>query len=168
MLISGKRMYAQADRMAVEAENMTDKLSKAAEKVSQEAIALPNQTQEETNPISNLVPTCNRKASHVGDIYKIKDILSDKEVEILKSAVEPLLEEYDTKEKIFEAQKGKDRKISELFGHFLEENLRNTDYQKVAIALYMDGIVKFLDMRSNQFEKGMDKYFLVLILLDKN
>ena len=136
--------------MAIEAENMTDKLSKAAEKVSKEAISLPNQVLEQLN----LAPPCNRKASHVSDIYKIKDILSETELQNLKSSAQQLHEEYDTKEKISEAKKGKDRKFGDMFAYFLGENLRNSDYEKTGIALYMEGIVQFLNMRSQQFEKG--------------
>ena len=136
--------------MAIEAENMTDKLSKAAEKVSKDAISLPNQVLEQLN----LAPPCNRKASHVSDIYKIKDILSENELQNLKSSAEQLHKEYDTKEKISEAKKGKDRKFGDMFAYFLGENLRNSDYEKTGIALYMEGIVQFLNMRSQQFEKG--------------
>ena len=51
----------------VEAENMKEKLSKAAENVSQEAIALPNQVMEQVN----LAPPCNKNAANLRDIYKI-------------------------------------------------------------------------------------------------
>jgi len=146
----GQRIYRQADRMAIEAENMTDKLSKAAEKVSKDVISLPNQVLEQLN----LAPPCNRKASYVSDIYKIKDILSENELQSLKSSAQQLHEEFDTKEKISEAKKGKDRKFGDMFAHFLGENLRNSDYEKTGIALYMEGIVQFLNMRSQQFEKG--------------
>ena len=46
---------------------MKEKLSKAAENVSQEAIALPNQVMEQVN----LAPPCNKNAANLRDIYKI-------------------------------------------------------------------------------------------------
>ncbi len=55
----GQRIYAQADRMAIEAENLTEKLSKAAESVSQDAIMLPNQVISEVK----LAPPCNRSGT---------------------------------------------------------------------------------------------------------
>ena len=57
----GQRIYAQADRMTVEQEYLTEKLSKAAENVSQEDMELA--TDKLDNSISttaNLTPPCNR------------------------------------------------------------------------------------------------------------
>ena len=46
---------------------MTEKLTKAAENVSQEAIAMPNQVMEQVN----LAPPSNKNAANIRDIYKI-------------------------------------------------------------------------------------------------
>jgi Skp family chaperone for outer membrane proteins len=53
----GKRIYEQADRMQVEAENLKAKLSKAAESVADSSIVLPNQDKLLT---AQLTPPCNR------------------------------------------------------------------------------------------------------------
>ena len=127
---------------------MAEKLEKAAEKVSKEAIALPNQAMEEVN----LAPPCNKTASNVHEIYKITDMLTDTELKLLNSAAKELSKEVDTKDKISEAVKSK--KISELFAHMLSHQLNQPDIEKLAIAMYMEGIVQFLAMRSHKFAQG--------------
>ena len=57
----GQRIYAQADRMAVEADQLTEKLARAAENVSQEDMYVPEKNKDEKiSPVANLTPPCNR------------------------------------------------------------------------------------------------------------
>merc|ERR1712156_630216 len=127
---------------------MAEKLEKAAEKVSKESISLPNQSMEEVN----LAPPCNKTATNIHDIYKITDMLTNTELKVLNSAAVELSKQFDTKDKISEAVKSK--KISELFAHMLSHQLNKPDTEKLAIAMYMEGIVQFLAMRSQKFAQG--------------
>ena len=57
----GRRIYEQADRMQVEAENLEKKLLKAAETVSDDVLEAPTDNLNETiDTRDSLLPPCNR------------------------------------------------------------------------------------------------------------
>lgn len=143
----GKRIYTQADRMAVEVANMTEKLSKAAENVKEESILLPNQQIEEIN----LTPPCTRDVTKVSEVYKIQDMLSKEELKSLIASAKtlPLAE---NQEAINEAHKTK--QISDLMAMVLSRQLKEENMEKIALALYMEGIIKFMNFKANELSKG--------------
>ena len=79
-------------------------------------------------------------------------LIFNPELKVLNSAAVELSKQFDTKDKISEAIKSK--KISELFAHMLSHQLNKPDTEKLAIAMYMEGIVQFLAMRSQKFAQG--------------
>lgn len=130
----GKRIFAQADRMAIEAENLTEKLTRTAENVDQKNISMPNQSFEDVK----LAPPCNRSATKVEDAYPISEILSQNDI---KSLIESS-ESFDfTDSKL---------RLSEMF----KKHMETEDLDKLAIAMYMEGIIHFLNMRAKEFSKG--------------
>ena len=60
----GRRIYEQADRMQVEAENLEKKLHKAAENVSSDVLEVPTAANlnETLDTRDSLLPPCNRYA----------------------------------------------------------------------------------------------------------
>ena len=61
-------------------------------------------------------------------------------------------EEYSTKEKIQEGLTK--RAFSEVLAHSLNQNTSFGNEDMLAVAIYMEGIVQFLNLRSSQFQIG--------------
>ena len=70
----------------------------------------------------------------------------------LHSAASELLPQYDSEDKI--QQDIKARKITDLMADILRKQLRSADEQKLGVAIYMEAIVKFLNMRAKDFSQG--------------
>ncbi len=87
------------------------------------------------------------------EVYRLEDILNESELESLTASADQLMIEFDTLEKIESGIKGK--KFTEILAVALRQQLRAVDQQKVAIAIYLESIVKFLNMRSNDFAHGL-------------
>ena len=145
----GKRVYEQADRMKVEASKLTDKLSKVAMAVSEEAVALPTDIQAASSA-EKLIPPMNRDAGLVQDVYDVNDIISAAELEVLGEAADELVQDYDTDDKVQTAVESK--RFSPIFGKHLERLRR--DRKSLAVAVYMEAIVQFCNMRASWFSKG--------------
>ncbi len=91
----------------------------------------------------------------VQDVYQITDILNEVELTSLSNIAETVVsQQYDDIHKITQAVKSKE--ISELFASILKALLKNEEpsYRNWAIAMYMEGILQFLNMKANQFSKG--------------
>lgn len=98
------------------------------------------------------ISTTYREAGRIEDVYKITDILTESEIEKLSEASQSLSAEFSTFEAITEGLKAK--KFTELLAMALKKHVDEKVDEKLAIAIYIDGIVKFLNMRSSDFSKG--------------
>ena len=172
----GRRIYEQADRMQVEAETLEKKLSKAAESVNPDNLFLPGLDDEmpEINFAANLTPPCNRfvrtkllskctnvftkifhfsrDAIRIEDAYRISDILTEEECQQLVESARQISEEYSTKDQI-ENGLGK-RAFTEILAHTLRQNSEFGNEDMLAVAIYMEGIVQFLNLKSSKFQVG--------------
>ena len=147
----GQRMYAQADRMAVADEDLASKLSKAADNVDLVDITLPNNPADDPNPTANLTPPCNRQAGRKEEVYNIHDILSIHEIQALQNCVPDVAKQY---EEGGISLKGKKKAITGFLEHELKQFKTDQNTDKLALAIYVDGIFQFLNMKGNHFSAG--------------
>ena len=147
----GQRMYAQADRMAVADEDLASKLSKAADNVDLVDISLPNNPADDPNPTANLTPPCNRQAGRKEEVYNIHDILSIQEIQALQNCVPDVAKQY---EEGGISLKGKKKAITGFLEHELKQFKTDQNTDKLALAIYVDGIFQFLNMKGNHFSAG--------------
>lgn len=145
----GRRAYEQADRMAVEANAISDKLNRAAMAVNERDIALPSELAT-ANSADILIPPCNRQAALVNDVYRLEDLLSDEELNQLGQAAEELLENYSTAETIKAGVEGKI--FTQMFANHLERLFEKP--KTLATAIYMESIVQFVNLRPAAFSQG--------------
>ena len=150
----GQRMYAQADRMAVADTNLTEKLSKAAENVDLEAIELPHNPADEVNPTGKLTPPCNRNAVKPEEVYSIFDMLSNEEITALQNCVPDVAKQFEDGHKGFSFSKGRKKVITPFLENELQQYKQSANTDKLAIAIYVDGILHFLNMKANHFSAG--------------
>ena len=98
-----------------------------------------------------------RNTASVQGVYNINDILTENDkTELLKSARE-LCEKYPDKVGIEKAIKSgsTDGVFTEILGSALRQNSDFASEDRVAVAVYMEGIVTFINLRSNQLSKGV-------------
>ena len=150
----GQRMYAQADRMAVTDENLAEKLSKAADNVDLAAITLPHNPANDANPTGNLTPPCNRQAGRKEEVYNMFDILSKEEIEALQNCVPEVAKQFEEEPKGFSLSKGRKRMITNFLEDELKQYNKMQNLDKLAVAIYVDGIFQFLNMKGNHFSAG--------------
>jgi hypothetical protein len=93
-----------------------------------------------------------RDAGRIADVYKLTDILSDEELNQLKSASSAVTGQYDTEEAIAAGLKAK--KFTELFAISLRQQVNQVDETKLAVAMFMEATVKFLNMRAKELADG--------------
>jgi len=159
----GKRMYSQNDRMQVNPEVLQDKLSKAAMSVEEpsfnDSISLENLLTKKKNSASlemelaTLIPPCNRNATEVELVYSLENgILNQREIAQLQSAATSLAEEYNSEELIREGIRKK--VFSEYFGKILIKEHKEIESIALAVAIYMEGIIKFIGINRRDFTKG--------------
>jgi len=169
----GRRIYEQADRMQVEAENLEKKLLKAAETVSSDVLEVPTDNPNETiDTRDSLLPPCNRNATKVQGVYNINDILTENDKEELLKSARELSEKYPDKisvEKAIKTGGPKEGVFTEILGSALRQNSDWASEDRVAVAIYMEGIVTFINLRSNQLVKGVKSLpdFLPLSIKNK-
>ena len=75
------------------------------------------------------------------------------ELETLQNSVPEVAAKFDTKDKIDAVTKGKNR-ITPYFESELRKYLVEPNVDKLAVAIYVDGILNFLNMRANHFAAG--------------
>jgi len=146
----GKRAYEQADRMKVESNVLSDKLSRAAMAVDQASVALPTDLAA-ASTADALIPPCNREAVLVNDVYKLDDMLTKDELKALGEAADELLENYKAKEDIDAGVEA--RTLSKLFASHLAGG-KAGGKRSLATAIYMEAIVQFVNMGQAGFSKG--------------
>ena len=162
----GKRIYEQNDRMQIDQEILTDKLSRAAKTV--EKSSLETLDASASSSAVELTPPCNRDATKPQEVYSLeKGILNNTELEKLKSAATSLVEEYSTIEQIKNGVYNK--QFSEFFGKILIREHKEVEPTNLAIALYMETIIHFIGLRSREFNKGPRgmQYFVPIEIREK-
>ena len=93
-----------------------------------------------------------RDAIRIEDAYRISDILTEEECQQLVESARQISEEYATKDQI---QNGLTKKaFSEILAHTLHQNSEFGNEDMLAVAIYMEGIVQFLNLKSRQFQAG--------------
>jgi len=162
----GKRIYEQNDRMQIDPEILNDKLSRAAMAVEGSSLDTLN-VSANNNPIE-LTPPCNRNATQREFVYCLENgILNQNELAKLTQAATSLAEEYNTVDQIKNGTQNKE--FSEFFGKILERERKNVDSTNLAIAIYMEAIIKFIGLRSRELSKGAKalQYFVPIELREK-
>ena len=145
----GKRIYEQNDRMQINPDLLDDKLSRAAMTVEKSSLEQKD-TPEENAPIA---PPRNGEATIVEQVYTLENgILNSDEIIKLKAAATKLCEEYTTVEKI---QHGAQTKyFSDIFAKILKKEYKEFDSDNLAIAIYMEAIINFINMKAREVAKG--------------
>jgi len=146
----GQRFYEQQDRMKVEGGQLEEKISRAAEQVSEDKLSAGA-------PVADvaITPPCNRAAGRKEDVYRLSDLLTQHEISDLADAAETVLNQYNTLEALTNGVKSK--QFSK-FGVELLKKYLNTEEdvrQVSAIVLYMETIIKFSKLNPAQIKRGV-------------
>lgn len=145
----GQRFYEQQDRMKVEADQVEDKVARAAGGVTEDKLAAAAPVVEIV-----IVPPTNREAKRKEDVFNLNDLLTVSEQDSLADAAETVLSEYNS---ATELDRGvKERIFSPLGVKLLSDCLASSgDIRgKSAIILYLEAIIKFTKLRPGEFKKG--------------
>jgi hypothetical protein len=162
----GKRIYEQNDRMQIDPEILNDKLSRAAMTV--EGSSLDTLNVSVNNNSTELTPPCNRNATQREFVYSLENgILNKNELAKLTQAATSLAEEYATVDQIKNGIKNNE--FSEFFGKILARENKEIESTNLAIAIYMEAIIKFIGMRYRELAKGPKAlpYFVPMELKEK-
>ena len=148
----GQRFYDQQERMKVESTQVEDKVLKAAGVVAEDKLEAAPKVEEVT-----IIPKRNNEAKRTDQVYKVEDQLTQTELKQLRDKAEVTLQDWSTEEDVKKAQK--ERMLSplgvELFLKFLNSSGELGD--KVALTLYMEGIIKFTKLRQGELKTGERK-----------
>jgi len=148
----GQRFYDQQERMKVDTTQVEDKVLKAAGVVSEEKLAAAPKVEEVA-----IIPKRNTEARRTDQVYKVEDQLTQTELKQLQDKAEITLQDWSTEEDVKKAQK--ERVLSplgvELFMKFLNSSGELGD--RVALTLYMEGIIKFTKLRQGELKTGEKK-----------
>ena len=94
----------------------------------------------------------SRDAIRIEDAYRISDILTEEECQQLVESAREISEEYSTKDQI---ENGLTKKaFTEILAHTLRQNSEFGNEDMLAVAIYMEGIVQFLNLKSSKFQVG--------------
>jgi len=145
----GARFYDQQDRMRVDTSQVEEKVLKAAGAVTEDRLIAAPEAE-----VVQIVPTRNDQANRREQVYLLEDILSKVELKHLIDAGETLLQDYKTMADLKEAQKN--RQLSALGVELLNKcmNMEGEIGNLAAIALFLEGIVKFSRLRIGEMRKG--------------
>ena len=148
----GQRFYDQQERMKVDSTQVEDKVLKAAGVVAEDKLAAAPKVEEVA-----IIPKRNNEARRTDQVYKVEDQLTQTELKQLRDKAEITLQDWSTEEDVKKAQK--DRVLSplgvELFMKFLNSSGELGD--RVALTLYMEGIIKFTKLRQGELKTGEKK-----------
>jgi len=145
----GARFYDLQDSMKIDAGQIEDKMSKAVGSVTEDKlIEGPKPTEV------NIVPERNDTATRAGDVYDFNRMLSEFELKKMTESVEEFFAEHKTEEDLEKAKEM--RHLSALGVYYLNQCLNSEEDVtiKVAIVLYMEGIIKFSRLRQGELKKG--------------
>jgi len=148
----GSRFYEQQERMRIESSQADMRASKAAMGADLDVTA------EVTGaPINkeSLLPMRNLDATSPEDVYKVEEILTERERTALSEAAGQMLESHDTLEKLKEEQKN--RQLSGMGVALLDKALKAThkDLGHVGLLLFFEGCVRFSRLRAPDLRKGV-------------
>jgi len=145
----GQRFYDQQEKMRVDTSQVEEKVLKAAGGVMEGKLeAAP--TADEVQ----IIPTRNGTAVSKEKVYLLEDLLSKIELKHLVDAGENVMQTYKTLAELKECQKS--RQISALGVELLNKcnNMESDVGNRVAIILYMEGIIMFSKLRQGEMRKG--------------
>merc|ERR1719454_2402338 len=97
----------------------------------------------------------NLAASSPEDVYKVEEILTERERAALSEAAGQMLESHDTIEKLKEEQKN--RQLSGMGVALLDKALKaaHRDLGHVGLLLFFEGCVRFSRLRAPDLRKGV-------------
>ena len=103
----------------------------------------------------SLVPMRNLDATSAEDVYKVEQILTERERVALSEAAGQMLESHDTIEKLKEEQKN--RQLSGMGVALLDKALKaaHKDLGQVGLLLFFEGCVRFSRLRAPDLRKGV-------------
>jgi len=148
----GSRFYEQQERMRIESSQADMRASKAAMgadlDIGGEVAAAPINKE-------SLVPMRNLDATSAEDVYKVEQILTERERVALSEAAGQMLESHDTIEKLKEEQKN--RQLSGMGVALLDKALKaaHKDLGQVGLLLFFEGCVRFSRLRAPDLRKGV-------------
>ena len=145
----GIRFYDQQDRMKVDSSQVEDKVMKAAGVVTEDQIKEAPKVEE-----VQIIPKRNDAATRSDQVYQVNDQLTPGELKQLLDAGESVLQDWKSLEDLKQAQN--ERTLSPLGVEFFNKFI-NSDGDlgnKVALSLYLEGIIKFSKLRIGEMKKG--------------
>ena len=97
----------------------------------------------------------NLDATQPGDVYKVEEILTEREIAALSESASQMLESHDTLEKLKEEQKN--RQLSSMGVTLLDRALKanHKDLAHVGLVLFFEGCVRFSRLRPADLRKGV-------------
>ena len=145
----GINFYNQQEKMRVDSTLMEDKVLKAAGAVTMDKLEAAPEAEE-----VQIIPTRNNNAGRKEQVYSLDDMLSKVEVKHLVEAGENVMQNFKTLAELKEAQKN--RQMSALGVELLNKcnNMEGEVGNLAAIALYLEGIIKFSRLRQGEMRKG--------------
>ncbi|TRY79681.1 hypothetical protein TCAL_11915 [Tigriopus californicus] len=143
----GQRVYEQADRMTVDQGQLEAKLGEAAGKVEEAHIEIP---EVEDDTITRMIPPCNRQTKNLIDVYKLEDILSDEQREVLSESAQNVLDSFSDISDLDIAMR-----FSPLVGQIIRDQFHKPDVEFVGVALYIQGLVTLMYARPQMLRQGL-------------
>ncbi|CAL1684730.1 unnamed protein product [Lasius platythorax] len=136
-----KRRTEQFERMKVDANSVKEQLEKTVSNVEIDRLDLTIQSQTDDCISNTILPTCNRDASNVKDVYNVYDIIPRSKLEMLYEHAMKVLNE-DLEEK------------NTFFKHTLKFIKSDPDnVNKAALLLYIEMINTWCDMSLKDAKK---------------
>ena len=145
----GQRFYDQQEKMKIDSSQTEDKIMKAAGSIAGEALEEAPKAAE-----IRLIPKRNDQARRTDGVYVLEEILSKSEIDQLRKAGENLLQDLNSLTELKKAQEKRD--LSPL-GVFLLNKCLNSENNlgnRVAIILFMEGIIKVSKLRPGQMRRA--------------
>jgi len=148
----GSRFYEQQERMRIDSSQADERASKAAMAAD---LNITGETPVAPVIKESLLPMRNLDATQPGDVYKVEEILTEREIAALSESASQMLESHDTLEKLKEEQKN--RQLSSMGVTLLDRALKanHKDLGHVGLVLFFEGCVRFSRLRPADLRKGV-------------